>query len=237
MKKKVAVFDIDGTVSRTSLLFELTEELIKEGIFPQKARLKYIYSMEKWRAREGEAKTGFSYNEFIDDLVLTYLKYIRGIKMSVIQKYAKKIADRERVKLYRYTRELINKLQKNYYMLAISHSPYEVVSPFAKSIGFDKVYAMVYEVDADDKYTGDVLYSDIIYKKDKVLKRFIKNQGMSLIGSVGCGDTENDIPFLKLVDTAIAYNPSMKLFNTAKKNKWKVVVERKDVIYEIKKLN
>jgi len=37
-KTKVAFFDIDGTIFRSSLLIELTESLIQGGIFPQEAR-------------------------------------------------------------------------------------------------------------------------------------------------------------------------------------------------------
>ena len=34
--KKVAIFDVDGTIFRSSLLIEITNALIKEGLFPQK---------------------------------------------------------------------------------------------------------------------------------------------------------------------------------------------------------
>jgi phosphoserine phosphatase len=50
---------------------------------------------------------------------------------------------------------------------------------------------------------------------------------------VGVGDTESDIPFLKLVDRPICFNPNRKLYAAAKRHGWKVVVERKDVIYKI----
>ena len=35
-KKKVAVFDVDGTLFRSSLLIEIVETLIAAGVFPQK---------------------------------------------------------------------------------------------------------------------------------------------------------------------------------------------------------
>ena len=43
----------------------------------------------------------------------------------------------------------------------------------------------------------------------------------------------SDVPFLELVARPICFNPSSKLYRHAKRNKWNVVVERKDVIYEL----
>jgi phosphoserine phosphatase len=50
---------------------------------------------------------------------------------------------------------------------------------------------------------------------------------------VGVGDTESDISFLELVEKPICFNPNKRLYTYAKRNDWKVVVERKDVIYEL----
>jgi len=52
-------------------------------------------------------------------------------------------------------------------------------------------------------------------------------------GSYGVGDTESDISFLKLVENPIAFNPNQNLKAAAEKEQWKIVVEKKDVIYEI----
>jgi phosphoserine phosphatase len=54
-----------------------------------------------------------------------------------------------------------------------------------------------------------------------------------LEGSVGVGDTEGDISLLEAVELPICFNPNMKLFERAKLKDWKVVIERKDVIYEL----
>lgn len=39
--KKVAFFDIDGTVFRSSLLIEIVEKLISEGVFPVESADEY----------------------------------------------------------------------------------------------------------------------------------------------------------------------------------------------------
>jgi phosphoserine phosphatase len=58
---------------------------------------------------------------------------------------------------------------------------------------------------------------------------------LTLKGSVGVGDSEGDISFLEQVENPICFNPNRILYRHALLSGWKVVVERKDVIYEIKK--
>lgn len=52
-------------------------------------------------------------------------------------------------------------------------------------------------------------------------------------GSVAVGDSQGDNKMLELVETPIAFNPEVKLFELAKDKGWKVVVERKNMIYEL----
>lgn len=232
--KPLAVFDIDGTVFRSSFLVELIEALIAEGIFSTQVRAHYTDAWRRWQARAGTAKSGFSYYEFIANVIFAYRKHIRGIRRAEVWRVAEQVVAFHRIRLYRFTRDLVKKLKRTHFLLAISHSPYEVVAPFAKSLGFDKVYAQVYEVDRHVRFTGRVLYQDIILNKSKVVRRAIEKERLTLEGSVGVGDTESDIPFLKLVGRPIAFNPSGKLYRYAKKHSWEVVVERKDVIYQLR---
>jgi phosphoserine phosphatase len=123
--------------------------------------------------------------------------------------------------------------KKNYFTLAISNSPKELLDDFCKNLGFNKVYGRVYEVGKNGKFTGKTLYADIISDKSKILRRAIEKNNLTLQGSVGVGDTESDIKFLELVDMPICFNPNQKLYVHAKSAGWKIVVERKDVIYNV----
>ncbi|MEK7615863.1 MAG: HAD-IB family phosphatase [Patescibacteria group bacterium] len=225
--KKVAVFDIDGTIFRSSLLLELVEALIQAKVFSKYAQAHYLDTWEKWRDREG------SYSEFIESVIQAYLHYIKGVRRADVWKVAERVIEIQKKRTYRYTRDLVKKLQKTHFLLAISHSPYEAVAPFAKSWGFSKVYALVYEVDKKVRFTGKTLYEDIIFDKAKVLQRALEHNDLDLKGSIGVGDTESDIRFLEMVEHPIAFNPSSKLYAVAKKKKWDIIVERKDVIYKI----
>lgn len=230
---QVAVFDIDGTIFRSSLLIELVEALIQEDIFPKTAKKSYSDAYSKWLAREGSAATGFSYYEYLEKVIRAYVTNLKGVRRADVWRVAEKVLSFHRVRVYRFTRDLIKELRKTHFLLAISHSPYEIVAPFARSLHFDKTYAMVYEVDQRVRFTGDILYTDVMLDKAKVLQRALEKNNLTLKNSVGVGDTESDIAFLKFMDRPIAFNPSMKLYKHAKARHWETVIERKDVIYRL----
>lgn len=227
-KRKVAVFDIDGTVFRSSLLIELTEILIIEGIFPKSARKEYLEEYVRWLDRKG------GYKEYIEAVIKAFDKHIKGVREKDLESAVKKVIPAHKDRLYRYTRGLIRELKnKNYYLLAISHSPMYVVGRFAKQLGFDKVYGRLLETNNKKKLTGVQLYPELIFDKAKILKRAVEKENLTLKGSVGVGDTESDIPFLKMVDKPICFNPNFVLYRAARRNGWRIIVERKNVIYKI----
>ena len=226
--RKVAVFDIDGTIFRSSLLRELLENLISSGVFPQKAKEYYAHAYLNWLDRRG------SYEEYLSGVIAAYEKYIKGVKQHVVWDMARHVMDFHQNRVYKFTRDLARELEaKNYYMLAISGSPFDIVDPFARAFGFHKVYGRLFEIDKKECFTGGILYKDLIDRKGKILKRAIDKERLTLKESVGVGDTDSDIPFLKMVRRPIAFNPNIKLYNHAKKHKWEIIVERKDVIFKL----
>ena len=225
--KRIAIFDIDGTIFRSSLLIELVNVLIQEGLFSEKVKNIYTKAYKKWSNREG------SYDDYINAVVKAFEINIQGVNNKVFKKIAKKVVLNNRDRVYRYTRDLVKELKKkNYYLLAISNSPKEIVQDFCKELGFDSFYGRVYEIN-NNKFTGKTLHLDLISNKSKMLKYALEKEGLTLTGSIGVGDSESDIPLLKMVENPICFNPNKKLYTTAKHLGWKVVVERKDVIYDI----
>ena len=53
--------------------------------------------------------------------------------------------------------------------------------------------------------------------------------------SVAVGDSATDISMLELVGKPIAFNPDGVLVDFAKKHGWRIVVERKNIVYDVKK--
>ena len=226
--KKVAVFDVDGTIFRSSLIIELVEVFIERGIFDASARLVYEEKKKRWLDRKGD------YDSYILSLVEAFMKNIKGVSYDDFKTASKVVMDRYKNRTYRYTRDLVKKLKReNYYLLAISQSPKGILDDFCKKLGFDKVYGRFYELGPSDRFTGGVVDLHLIENKGTILRRAVRKEGLTLKGSVGVGDTEGDIPFLELVEKPICFNPNSKLYKEGKRNGWKVVVERKDMVYEL----
>lgn len=226
-KKSVAVFDIDGTFFRSSLLIELVEMLIKEGLFPKETSDLFQNEYDAWVNRKG------AYEAYIRNVVTAFRSHIKGISADDMNKISDNLLKEQKNKTYRFTRDLIKELQDSHFMLAISHSPHIIVEPFAHFWGFDKVYAKLYSLDENGIFTGDIDHDELIMQKDKILARAVEKENLTLNGSVGVGDTGSDASFLSLVDRPIAFNPNSELYKIARKEKWGVVVERKDVVYTI----
>ena len=228
MKKKVAMFDVDGTIFRSSLLIELVDGLIEEGVFPSKSIKMYSQEQQAWKDRKG------SYEDYILAVVQTFHKYIKGVDFKIFSHVCEKTVLANKDQVYRYTRDLVKELKnKGYFLLAISHSPKGMLDAFCEELGFDKVYGRFYELGPEDKFTGDVVDLHLIANKANIVKRAVEKENLTLKNSVAVGDTESDIPMLELVEHPICFNPNNNLFRHAKRNGWRVVVERKDVIYNI----
>ena len=224
--RKVAIFDIDGTIFRSSLMVEFIDALIQEGIFPASTRKIYAQEFERWLNRKD------IYQKYIDKVAVAFMITIKGKDFRRCKKVIKQVVAFHKSRVYRYTRDLLRELKKkNYYLIAISHSYKEIVGEFCRELGFDQFYGRLFAIGKNGKFTGQTIDSDMIAHKDRMLKYLVKKFNLSLKGSIGVGDTEGDVPVLKLVDKPICFNPNKKLFTYARRHGWAIVVERKDVIY------
>lgn len=227
--KKVAIFDVDGTIFRSSLLIEITEAMINAGFFKPSVRKQYEKQFHDWLDRKG------SYEKYIDEVVKVFEKNIRGVKYDDFIKMSEKVASDKRNRTYQYTRDLIRKLKKrNYFLLAISNSPKAIADDFCKQLGFDKTYGRMREINSEGVFTGKFMYEELINDKAKILQRALEKEKLTIKDSIAVGDTESDIPLFKMVARPICFNPNKSLYRVARKKGWKIVVERKDMIYEIK---
>ncbi len=228
LKKKIAVFDVDGTIFRSSLLVELTDALVQEGIFPPQVRDAYNSYYQRWLDRQGP------YGDYIQAVIDEFEKNAQGVRMKDFLRVAGHVGSFHRNRTYRYTRDLVAELKKKkYYLLAISGSPKVVVDVFAKYLGFDKIYARMQEVDKKNRLTGRTMHEGLINDKAQILLRAVEHEGLSLRNSIGVGDTMSDVSFLEMVTKPICFNPNRELYDYAKKKGWKIVVERKDVVYSL----
>jgi HAD superfamily phosphoserine phosphatase-like hydrolase len=162
------------------------------------------------------------------------MHHIQGVHYGTLADIGREVVETQEKRVYRYTRDLIKDLKtKDYFIVAISQSPKTILDEFCRSYGFDKVYGRIYELGPRDCFTGVIIEEELIKDKAAIIDRLMVQDAFTLEGSVGVGDTEGDIPLLMKVETPICFNPNMSLYTYAKKMKWPVIVERKDVVYTI----
>ena len=233
---RLALFDIDGTIFRSSLIIELFNELVRRGIYPLHAKLEVERNYLKWLNRKGH------YNDYLMKLVHVFYRNIAGCSVRQIEPAVKAVVSWQKDRVHRFPRQLLRDLRaQGYYIIVISNSPEPVVKRFAAAMKFDAAIGHVLEV-TDGVYTGHSILNGIVQPgtawmdKVSILNEFITRSGMAvdLKHSVMIGDSEGDLPLLSVVGQPIAFNPSLPLARIARRNGWRIVVERKDVVYDIR---
>lgn len=224
---KFAVFDIDGTVHRDAMSFIVAEPVIAQfGTVPEQNELKN--TVDIWKARSS-TESYWAYNK-------TILKLFENVLPRVPIEQFRKIVD-EAIEdrgshVYAYTTQLAQELKSDgYKLIAISGSIKDIVEPFALGQGFDVVVASGLEV-VDGKLTGRRV-AQTNKSKHELLKLLMAEHGLSIKGSVAVGDTHRDISILAMVERPIAFNPNAALYEEAEQKGWKIVIERKNMVYEL----
>jgi phosphoserine phosphatase len=223
----VAVFDVDGSLFRRGLVPALTRRLVDEGVIPERVREELGEDYYAWVERRG------SYEVYDELVVQLFLRELKGVSVAELRRCARVEVEAHGRRLHIYTRDLALRLkQVGYSLIAISGSPVEILEIFLKPLGFDRAWGTVLGQE-EGCYTGERLQNPFSDKR-RVLEGFVNEApGLSLEGSVGVGDTLSDMGFLELVHTPIVFNPNRSLLEVVRERGWAIVVERKDVVYNL----
>lgn len=228
-QRPFAVFDIDGTIIRWQLYHAIIDTLVQQGHIDRGKFMAVRELLMQWKRRLDEN----AFNTYEHAMVDLYDDALRKLTRSDFLTAAQRVFDEYKDQTYTYTRDLIRELKKqNYLLFAISGSQQEIVAMLAAYYGFDDYGGSRYTYTEDDRFTGSkfVMRSQ---EKPRYLKQLIEKHGATYAGSIAVGDSEGDIPMLEIVEQPIAFNPSKGLFERAQADSWRVVVERKNMIYTL----
>lgn len=225
--KKFAVFDIDGTLIRWQLYHAVVDKLAATGNLGEDAKEKLHDARMIWKRREHPE----AFKEYEKCLIEIYESAFPKLDVSEFDAMVTEVISEYKDQVYTYTRDLLADLKKQgYTLLAISGSHQELVQEIAKYYGFDDFVGTRYSREAG-KFSG----MEFLATKDKkaILQSLIKKHGLDSSDSIAVGDSASDAGMLEVVEKPIAFNPDQSLLATAKQNQWKIVVERKNVVYEL----
>lgn len=226
--KSYAVFDIDGTLVRWQLYHALADLLTDQKLISPQDYQPILELRQEWHNR----LSNDAYDRYEQRLIKLLDQVLDGINYDLFLEGCKQVCDQHKDQVYAYTRNLIKELRaRDYLVFAISASPVELVANIAGYYGFSD-FAGSQRMVVDHKLTkkNSLLFGEA--KKTKLIKLINQHQAIQA-NSIGVGDTIGDSYFLDYVKQPIAFNPSQSLFDYAKQNKWQVVIERKNIIYNL----
>lgn len=231
MSKKFAVFDIDGTLIRWQLYHTIVDKLAKAGYLGETSWQIIHDARMSWKRRENNA----TFRAYEVALIEEFEKALQNIKTHTFDNLAKEVIEEYKDQTYTYTKTLAQELKaKGYTLLAISGSHAELVTPLAEYYGFDDFVATVYER-SGESFTGEKFVGS--FDKKAALELLVKKHGLDFAESYAVGDSHSDAAMLKMVEHPIAFNPDEALFKVAAENSWNIVVERKNMIYNLEPTN
>lgn len=223
--KPFAVFDIDGTIFRWQLYHELFDELYRRGIINSEDAEPVLAARDIWRNRQG------TFLDYEGRLVTIMEQRIGGLSEQMLIEAADAIITLKGNQIYHYTTELLRSLKASgYTIVALSGSHHQIVERFAKLHGIDIAYGKQYDI-KDGVLTGHA--PQVYGRKAEILTQLVSEHGLSWDDSYAIGDSASDIDMLKLVAHPIAFNPDKGLYAKAREERWKIVIERKNIIYEL----
>ena len=109
--RKVAVFDIDGTIFRSSLLIQIVDRMMEEGVFDKRAAADFARQKMAWLDRKGD------YDAYIMAVVKVFVANIKGVEYAVFARIAEEVVAEQKDRVYRYTRDLIKALKRRGYSI------------------------------------------------------------------------------------------------------------------------
>jgi HAD superfamily phosphoserine phosphatase-like hydrolase len=227
MSRQFAVFDIDGTIVRTSLLQLIIKELVNRGVVDGAIAGDVERLIHDARQRVADEDFGAYMKQAVDLII----QHAGGkLKLADYTAAVNAVSLSLNASTYVYTRQLIETLRNNnFFLIAISGSEQRVVEAVSRQLGFHTCAAGVMYVDDGTYITGETKRFEI--RKAEVLRGIIARHELQARGSIAIGDTSRDIDAFELVSQPIAFNPNQALFKMARERGWMVVLERKDVVY------
>lgn len=195
-----AVFDLDGTVLKFTVLEQYVKWLCDQKVFEQlppdieEARL-------SWKNDENNEE---NYNNHIRKLVKFFIGQVAGKQTVTLNQAAEIVAGQTSYRRWDITRNIINELRSTHNVIAISLMPEWLMQPFTRSLGFVAMLGSTY-VDHEGSFTGEAYSID----KATVYKKLRVDDGRNL--DISMGDTMGDLSIFRIARRPIAFNPSFTL--------------------------
>jgi HAD superfamily hydrolase (TIGR01490 family) len=217
--KRIAIFDIDGTLLKENTSIILLKSLYKDKKISLWTLIKAKYYNYLFR------KNKFS----IEDMRKYSLKFMKGWNKNELEKYCKKIFE-EKIKDKLLT-EIIEKINyhknKKYLIILLTTAPELISNHIKEYVKADFSINSIIQ-SKNGIITGE--FDKLCFENNKYvfLKEFLIKKKINLNKSYFYTDSYTDLKVLKLVEFPIAVNPDKSLKDFAEKKGWDIITPQNE---------
>ena len=209
--RRFALWDIDGTMSKEITHFKLVEYLVKMGLFTQEmADVTKGYLNDYQLAKKGLLEYEYTYEQFINDLLISFAQGLAGCKASDVQKEVSNFfVDNQGEMFYPYVKSTMVALkEEDVESVLVTGNTQFTVKAVASLFGVqeDRQISSIIGVNDDGYITGN-LTTALAESSQKVeaIKGLIKGLGKVVVVAA-FGDSSGDVGMLELAKFAFGIN-------------------------------
>jgi HAD superfamily hydrolase (TIGR01490 family) len=213
-----AFFDVDNTIMMGASIFYFARGLAARKFFTTSDLAGFVWQQAKYRIGGRENK------EDIKSHRERALSFVAGRTVRELTEISEEIYDELMAdKIWSGTRALAQMhLDAGQRVWLVTATPIELAAIISRRLGLTGALGTVAE-QVDGVYTGR-LVGDLLHGRAKAhaVRALASREGLNLKRCTAYSDSQNDVPMLSAVGTAVAINPDSGLRDVARERGWEI---------------
>lgn len=211
-----AFFDVDNTMMMGASIFHFARGLASRKYFTAGDLAGFAWQQVKFRVggKEGD----------VSSIREQGLSFVAGASVAELNTVGEEIYDELMAdKIWSGTRALAQMhLDAGQRVWLVTATPVELARIIARRLGLTGALGTVAETE-DGVYTGR-LVGDLLHGRAKAhaVRSLAAKEGLNLKRCTAYSDSQNDVPMLSVVGTAVAINPDAGLRDVARERQWEI---------------
>jgi len=222
MEKKLACYDIDGTLSKGMLDIPLVISEYQRGLVDTLTCARLTGLMLEYKIGK------IDYETASDRLLRIHASGLIGQSENEVTNHAERFIQKNNKKLFReFGKIAIELLKDSHNQIIVTAAPRYIAEAVKNHFGIDDIISTQYEVQ-NGIYTGEITTS--LSDRDSKLKS-LESRGINM----AFGDSESDIEMLRGAEHPFCISPNKGLTKVAKEEGWYIYEDNDPLI--IKKIH
>lgn len=211
-----AFFDVDNTMMMGASIFHFARGLAARKYFTTSDLANFAWQQVKFRVGGKEGDVGSIREQGLSFVAGASVEELNAVSEEI---YDELMAD----KIWSGTRALAQMhLDAGQRVWLVTATPVELARIIARRLGLTGALGTVAETE-DGHYTGR-LVGDLLHGRAKAhaVRALAAKEGLNLKRCTAYSDSQNDVPMLSVVGTAVAINPDAGLREVARARQWEI---------------